>query len=217
MNRESLRKLDEFFFSYDMRMARAWGWLTVVMLFAFILALKIPALSWADFPTGLGVFWGLFEVGRWTLRATVYREYYAQLESEETETDYADEGNPPVAYVPTPRIQETVDEETIRARANFYAFVYHVTTQGVTSETAWQAMGLGTGKYRAWIAILEELGIVSPTSQGKGRKVLMPLEQALETISQDVQRRTGIEDYWKPIQGYYNPASSNTTLLIMSN
>jgi hypothetical protein len=218
MNRENLRKLDEFFFSYEMRMARAWGWLTVVMLFAFILALKLPELSWLDFPAGLGVFWGIFEAGRWTLRATIYREYYAQLEAEnESEDDYVEEAQP-VQEVVTPRLnRELIDEDVIQSRAKFWAFVYYVCEQGLVSETAWEQRGLSVGRCRQWIKILEDLGIVTPTSQGRVRKVLMTKEEALRTIAQDVYNKTGIEDYWKPVRGYYNPASSGNSLLVLSD
>jgi hypothetical protein len=203
-----LERLD----SYELRTALIWFKLMVICCAAFVISINWRGMDFAPFPIGMFILLALFEGCRWYMKAKYL--YYADDEEGEEESEAEVQPVTPTTQ-PTTQQFAPLSGQMIRERAKLYAFVHGVTVNRAIGEDLWFARGLPKALYRRWITLLEDAGVVSSTAENPRRKVLMQFEQALAAIAQLVEEETGETGYWKPVEGYYNPARTPNSVLVM--
>jgi hypothetical protein len=190
------------------RWARLWGAVTAILIgvwcwcvaqgeWGWVLTLVVPI-----FITGSIALEGLAKAYLATyLTRQIAPQYLPQSEAAPDEAEAA------------PQAEENEGElsaEDLRLRANFYAFVWHVTKQNIVGEGAWKKRGLSVPTYQRWIKTLKAAGVVSTPPAGAAPRPLLGLEEALARLAE-----WGDDpDYWLPVIEHYHPAGDTTLLLI---
>lgn len=196
----------------DFRIGLLFFWIAAFCLFGMFGCAVVPAISFGAFPFCFAAFLAICQGAYYLALGWSGGGGSQYAEDEDEEENALEEENAPQAQAQAQEKTQSValDETQLKARTNFYAFIYGVCRQGALGEVAWQKRGMPEATYRKWIKILEADGIVSAGAPGQIRTVRKSFEDALAIIAENA----GEKDFWRGIENYYSSNKNERSLLM---